>query len=106
MGKMDENGQLKIIGRKGDRIRRATETYYPAYFESFIAKHSSVAQVIVIGVPDQRLRLSIKTGKLLNNQTLISRSSMLPNSFLFRPEISNYFNTKREKQGNSGQADN
>ena len=55
MGKMDENGRLKIIGRKGDRIRRATETYYPAYFESFIAKHSSVAQVIVIGVPDQRL---------------------------------------------------
>ena len=55
MGEMDENGRLKILGRKGDRIRRATETYYPAYFESFIAKHSSVAQVIVIGVPDQRL---------------------------------------------------
>ena len=55
MGEMDENGRLKILGRKGDRIRRATETYYRAYFESFIAKHSSVAQVIVIGVPDQRL---------------------------------------------------
>ena len=55
MGEMDENGRLKILGRKGDRIRRATETYYPADFESFIAKHCSVAEVIVVGVPDQRL---------------------------------------------------
>ena len=55
MGEIDGNGRLKILGRKGDRIKRATETYYSAEFESIIAKHCSVAHVIAVGVPDQRL---------------------------------------------------
>ena len=55
VGVMDDKGRIKIYGRTGDAINRATDTVYPAEFEVNIAKHPLVAKVVVVGVPDQRL---------------------------------------------------
>ena len=52
---MDDKGRIKIYGRTGDAINRATDTAYPAKFEVDIAKNHVVARVVVVGVPDQRL---------------------------------------------------
>ena len=55
MGEMNEKGLIKIYGRKGDAINRATDTFYPAEWEKIMVQHPLVAQVQMIGVPDQRL---------------------------------------------------
>ena len=55
VGVMDDKGRIKIYGRTGDAINRATDTVYPAEFEVDIAKSPLVAKVAVVGVPDQRL---------------------------------------------------
>ena len=52
---MDGKGRIKIYGRTGDAINRATDTAYPAEFEVDITKHPLVAKVVVVGVPDQWL---------------------------------------------------
>lgn len=55
LGVMDEKGRIKIFGRMGDAIKRATDLLYPAQFELEIAKNHLVEKVTVVGVPDQRL---------------------------------------------------
>ena len=55
IGKMKKNGLIKIYGRKGDAINRATDTFYPVEWENVIIQHPLVSQVQIIGVPDQRL---------------------------------------------------
>ena len=55
MGEMNKKGLIKIYGRKGDAINRATDTFYPAEWEKIMVQHPLVAQVQMVGVPDQRL---------------------------------------------------
>ena len=43
-----------MLGRKGDLIRKEVDSCYPAEYEGHIAQHHLVAEVAVIGVPDQR----------------------------------------------------
>ncbi|WLH48496.1 AMP-binding protein [Pseudomonas beijingensis] len=49
---MDEAGYLKIVGRNKDMIIRGGENVYPREIEEFFFTHPSVADVQVIGVPD------------------------------------------------------
>jgi fatty-acyl-CoA synthase len=49
---MDEEGYLRIIGRNKDMIIRGGENVYPREIEEFFFTHPSVADVQVIGVPD------------------------------------------------------
>lgn len=55
LGTLDEQGRLKIIGRKKDMFIVGGFNAYPAEIESFLLEHPAVAQVAVIGVPDERL---------------------------------------------------
>ena len=54
-GIMDKQGRLKVFGRKDDAISRAASTFYPTALEKVLAKNPFVAQVVVVGIPDQRL---------------------------------------------------
>jgi len=49
---MDDEGYLRIIGRNKDMIIRGGENVYPREIEEFFFTHPSVADVQVIGVPD------------------------------------------------------
>jgi fatty-acyl-CoA synthase len=51
---MDEDGYVKIVGRIKDMVIRGGENIYPREIEEFLYTHPSVADVQVIGVPDQR----------------------------------------------------
>jgi fatty-acyl-CoA synthase len=51
---MDEEGYLKIVGRIKDMIIRGGENVYPREIEEFLYTHPDVADVQVIGVPDER----------------------------------------------------
>ena len=51
---VDQDGYYKITGRLKDMIIRGGENIYPREIEEFLYTHPDVADVQVIGVPDQR----------------------------------------------------
>ncbi len=51
---MDDEGYLNIVGRSKDMVIRGGENVYPREVEEFLYSHPSIADVQVIGVPDQR----------------------------------------------------
>jgi acyl-CoA synthetase (AMP-forming)/AMP-acid ligase II len=52
---LTERGKLRIIGRKKDMFIVGGFNAYPAEIEGFLLEHPAVAQVAVIGVPDERM---------------------------------------------------
>jgi HIP---CoA ligase len=55
LGKFDSAGRLRIGGRKKDMFIVGGFNAYPAEIEGFMLEHPAVAQVAVVGVPDERL---------------------------------------------------
>jgi fatty-acyl-CoA synthase len=51
---MDENGYVRIVGRIKDMVIRGGENVYPREIEEFLYTHPQIADVQVIGVPDER----------------------------------------------------
>ncbi|MDO6655061.1 AMP-binding protein [Anaerobacillus sp. 1_MG-2023] len=54
IAKMDSEGYVEITGRLKDMIIRGGENVYPREIEEFLYTHSSVQDVQVIGVPDEK----------------------------------------------------
>lgn len=54
------DGYLYLVGRRGDKIIRGGENVYPLEVEQVLALHPDVRDVVVVGVPDQRLGETIK----------------------------------------------
>ncbi|MGY1810055.1 class I adenylate-forming enzyme family protein [Blastococcus sp. SYSU D00669] len=52
LARMDEDGYLYLAGRSKDMIIRGGENIYPVEIETVLADHPSVAQVAVVGRPD------------------------------------------------------
>ncbi|KQS68527.1 AMP-binding protein [Modestobacter sp. Leaf380] len=51
---MDAEGYVNIVGRIKDMVIRGGENVYPREIEEFLYSHPDIADVQVIGVPDQR----------------------------------------------------
>jgi fatty-acyl-CoA synthase len=51
---MDEDGYVRIVGRIKDMVIRGGENIYPREIEEFLYGHPEIADVQVIGVPDER----------------------------------------------------
>jgi fatty-acyl-CoA synthase len=51
---MADDGYVKIVGRIKDMIIRGGENVYPREIEEFLYGHPAVADVQVVGVPDER----------------------------------------------------
>ena len=51
---MDEDGYVDIVGRIKDLIIRGGENVYPREVEEFLHTHPAIADVQVIGIPDER----------------------------------------------------
>ena len=52
---MDERGYCRIVGRLKDMIIRGGENLFPAEIEEVLYRHPAVAEVAVVGLPDERL---------------------------------------------------
>ncbi len=52
LGTMDDRGYLRITGRLKDMIIRGGENIFPAEIENRLYAHPSIANVAVVGVPD------------------------------------------------------
>ena len=55
LGWMDENGFLRIVGRKKDIILRGGHNIYPARIEALAARHPGIDKVVAFPVTDERL---------------------------------------------------
>jgi fatty-acyl-CoA synthase len=51
---MDAAGYVNVVGRSKDMVIRGGENVYPREVEEFLYSHADIADVQVIGVPDER----------------------------------------------------
>lgn len=54
LGKMDSRGYVTITGRVKEMIIRGGENHFPAEIENLLLEHPSVAEVAVVGLPDEK----------------------------------------------------
>ena len=54
LGAMDSRGFVRITGRVKEMIIRGGENLFPAEIENILLEHPSVAEVAVVGLPDDR----------------------------------------------------
>jgi 2-furoate---CoA ligase len=55
VGRLDEDGELWIVGRVDDMIVSGGENIHPLEVEDVLARHPAVREVAVVGAPDDRL---------------------------------------------------
>jgi len=55
LGALDDHGRLRVVGRLKDMFIVGGFNVYPAEVENFLLEHEAVAEVAVVGVPDERL---------------------------------------------------
>jgi acyl-CoA synthetase (AMP-forming)/AMP-acid ligase II len=54
LGRLDDEGYLTLVGRRGDKIIRGGENVYPLEVEQALERHPAVREAAVVGVPDRR----------------------------------------------------
>ena len=54
LGTMDAQGFVRVTGRVKDMIIRGGENHFPAEIEAVLVTHRQVAQVAVVGIPDEK----------------------------------------------------
>jgi acyl-CoA synthetase (AMP-forming)/AMP-acid ligase II len=60
LGRIDGDGYLYLVGRRGDMIIRGGENVYPMEVENRLLEHPRVADAAVVGVPDRLFGEAIK----------------------------------------------
>lgn len=76
-GYLDEDGYLYIQDRLKDMIVSGGENIYPAEVESALAGHCAVADVAVIGVPDDRWGEAVKAFVVLRETSSASAEELI-----------------------------
>jgi acyl-CoA synthetase (AMP-forming)/AMP-acid ligase II len=77
LGWVDDNGYLRITGRKKDVIIRGGHNIYPAKIEALAARHNAVHRVAAVPVPDPRLgervclAVMVRPGKAIGAQDIL-----------------------------------
>ena len=80
IGSLDEQGNLRITGRLKDMFIVGGFNCYPAEIEAALSEHPAIAQVAVLGVPDERMGevgcacVVLRQGEQLDEPALIAWS--------------------------------
>jgi long-chain acyl-CoA synthetase len=78
VGYMDEDGFIFIVDRIKDMINASGFKIYPRHIEDAIYEHAAVAEVTVIGIPDDyrgeapKAFVKLKEGQQLNAEDLLA----------------------------------
>lgn len=51
LAEMDDQGYIRIVGRKKDVIIRGGQNIYPAEIESYLVSHPRIREAVVVGIP-------------------------------------------------------
>jgi fatty-acyl-CoA synthase len=54
LGKLDKRGFIRVTGRVKDMIIRGGENHFPAEIENALIEHPQIAEVAVVGIPDEK----------------------------------------------------
>jgi acyl-CoA synthetase (AMP-forming)/AMP-acid ligase II len=54
LGRLDDEGYVTLVGRRGDKIIRGGENVYPMEVEQALERHPGIREAAVVGVPDRR----------------------------------------------------
>ncbi|MEE2683374.1 MAG: class I adenylate-forming enzyme family protein [Actinomycetota bacterium] len=76
IARIDEEGFIYIVDRKKDMVLRGGENVYCAEVESAIFEHSSVSEVSVFGVPDDRLGEEVGAAIYLSEESDLDASQI------------------------------
>lgn len=74
---MDVNGYVQIVGRNSDMIIRGGENIYPREIEEFLYTHEALADVQVIGIPDQQYGEEVVAWVKLRPQGQVSPNELI-----------------------------
>ncbi|MQF68847.1 long-chain fatty acid--CoA ligase [SAR202 cluster bacterium AD-804-J14_MRT_500m] len=77
LGHLDEKGYLFITDRKNDMIISGGANIYPREVEEVIARHPSVAEVSVFGVPDAVWGESVKAALVLSSDAQATEQEII-----------------------------
>ena len=76
-GSVDADGYVFICDRVKDMIISGGENVYPAEVESVLAEHPAVAEVGVIGVPDERWGEAVKAIVVLRPDAIVTGDALV-----------------------------
>jgi acyl-CoA synthetase (AMP-forming)/AMP-acid ligase II len=94
LGWVDENGYLRITGRRKDVIIRGGHNIYPAKLEALAATHDAIQRVAAVPIADQRLgervclAVMFRPGKVTSSEEILSH---LDNVGLSKYDMPEYF---------------
>ena len=77
IGKIDEHGSLRLLGRKKEIIVRGGQNIYPKMVEEMLLKHPKIADTAVVSIPDPVMGEKVcafvvtRANKTLNLQELV-----------------------------------
>jgi acyl-CoA synthetase (AMP-forming)/AMP-acid ligase II len=77
LGRLDDEGFLALLGRRGDKIVRGGENVHPLEVERVLEHHPSVREVAVVGVPDRELGERIRAYLVLEPSVRVPRADEL-----------------------------
>ncbi|HVE25047.1 MAG TPA: AMP-binding protein [Sporichthya sp.] len=67
LGHLDSGGRLHIDGREDDMIVSGGENVYPVEVEELLGQHPDVAEVVVVGVADEKFGQALKAVVVLRD---------------------------------------
>jgi acyl-CoA synthetase (AMP-forming)/AMP-acid ligase II len=76
LGHMDRSGRLFIDGREDDMIISGGENVFPAEVEDLLSMHLGVAEVAVIGVPDEQFGQRLKAFVVLRPGQTVTQAEL------------------------------
>jgi len=76
LGTMDEEDYIRIVGRLKDMVIRGGENIYPREIEEFLHNHEKIADVYVIGVPDEKYGEELMAWVKLEKDAVLSEQEV------------------------------
>jgi fatty-acyl-CoA synthase len=73
---LDDEGYVRIVGRIKDMVIRGGENIYPREIEEFLYAHPQIADVQVIGVPDERYGEELMAWVVLRPEATVSEEDV------------------------------
>src|SRR3569623_363277 len=87
MAKIDEDGYFFIVDRKKEMILRGGYNVYPREIEEVLYEHPAIAEVAVVGVPDDKMGEEVGAAVVLKKGVDVSADEL--RSYV-KNEVANY----------------